>query len=76
MSFFAVDTPMCLINYLSANKARKAFVWIAKMNGKKDFYLTLDQIKEIKEIDVKPHKRELYRQLWPTITKMLLDILK
>ena len=41
LSFFVVDTPMCLINYLSPNKARKALFWVAKINGKKDFYISL-----------------------------------
>ena len=42
ISIFVVDTPMCLINELSANKARKGLLWIAKINGKNDFYVTLD----------------------------------
>ena len=42
LSIFVVDTPMCLINFLTPNKARKALFWVAKINGKKDFYITLE----------------------------------
>jgi MFS family permease len=42
LTFFTVDTPICLINLLSPNKARKALYWVAKVNGKKDFFITLD----------------------------------
>ena len=42
LTIFVVDTPICLIDYLTPNKARKALFWVAKINGKKDFYVTLD----------------------------------
>lgn len=48
ISIFAVDTPICLIIELSANKARKGLMWIAKVNRKKDFYVTLEEINQIK----------------------------
>lgn len=51
LTIFVVDTPMCLINYLSPNKARKALFWVAKINKKKDFYITLEEIKEVKELE-------------------------
>ena len=41
VSFFVVDTPMCLINSLTPNKVRKALFWVAKVNSKKDFYISL-----------------------------------
>lgn len=42
ISFFVVDTPICLVTFLTPNKARKALFWVAKVNGKKDFYVSLD----------------------------------
>ena len=50
LSIFVIDTPMCLINFLTPNKVRKSLFWVAKINGKKDFYITLEEIKEVKEI--------------------------
>lgn len=51
ITIFVVDTPMCLINELSANKARKGLFWIAKINGRKDYYVTLDEINHVKEME-------------------------
>lgn len=51
LSLFLVDTPLSLVHYLSANKARKALFWVAKINRKQEFYISLGDIREIKEME-------------------------